>query len=685
MDGRQRLANLLRVCSRNAFLKQGMQVHQAVLNMGLAHDPMLNIDLINMYGKCGKKDMSRAVFDEMRERNVVSWTALMCGYLQNGDAKGCLALFPQMVSSGTRPNEFTLSTALKASGMISALKDGMEIHGACIKEGWSSVCVVANCLIDMYAKCGTIGNAARGFDEMLYRNLISWNVMIAGYAHVEEGKKALILFKEMQKMGEDPDEYTYASTLKASSDLGAMREGTQIHGFLITNGFPISDRAVVASALVNLYVKCGHLSQARRVFEQTEEKKIVSWSALILGYAQDENMEDAMDLFRQLRESSIQMDGFVLSGMISVFADYAFAEQGKQMHAYTVKVPCGLDISVANSILDMYLKCGLIDEAADYFADMPLRNVVSWTAMITGYGKHGLGNEAVKFFHDMQLDDIQPDSVSYLAVLSSCSHSGLVEESRQLFSRLCADQNIEPQVEHYACMVDVLGRAGLVEEAKSVIDTMPLKPNEGIWQTLLSACKVHGYLEMGQKVGEILVRMDSSNPANYVMMSNLYLDAGHWNESERVRQVVKRKKLKKVGGCSWVEIDKKVHYFYSGADSHPLAPRIHDALTVIEKRMKEEIGYTCKVSFVLHDVDEESKEESLRVHSEKLAIGLVLVSGGLGQEGKVVHIFKNLRVCGDCHEFIKGLTRILKVVFIVRDASRFHRFQDGVCSCRDYW
>jgi pentatricopeptide repeat protein len=392
-----------------------------------------------------------------------------------------------------------------------------------------------------------------------------------------------------------------------------------------------------------------------------------------------------MELFRQLRESSIQVDGFILSSMMGVFADFALVQQGKQMHAFAIKVPSGVDISVCNSILDMYLKCGMINEAERLFSEMPARNVISWTVMITGYGKHGLGKEAIRLFDEMQLDSTEPDDVTYLAVLLGCSHSGLVEKGQEYFSRLCSYHGIKARVEHYACMVDLLGRAGRLKEAKNLVDSMPLEANVGIWQTLLSACRVHGDLELGKEVGGILLRLDSENPVNYVMMSNIYADAGYWKECERIRELVKSKKLKKEAGRSWVEIDKEVHFFYGGDDTHPLTEKIHEILKEMERRMKEELGYVYGVKYALHDVEEESKMDNLRVHSEKLAIGLALVCGGLEEGRKVIRVFKNLRVCGDCHEFIKGLSKILRVVFVVRDANRFHRFEDGLCSCRDYW
>ncbi|XP_059640336.1 putative pentatricopeptide repeat-containing protein At3g15130 [Cornus florida] len=685
MSKRQRFAELLRSCSKKLLLDHGLQLHSAVMKMGFGSDMMINNDLIVMYGKCGRMSMACGVFDRMLERNVVSWTALMCGHLQHGDAKSSLWLLYRMGHSDVKPNEYTFSTNFKACGFLGVPENGRQIHGMCVKAGFEWFPVVGNAAIDMYSRCGRLSEAAQMFDIMPVRSLITWNVMIAGYALEGMGDKSLFLFRKMQERGEIPDEFTFTSTLKACSGLGAIREGNQIHAFMITRGFPLSDRTILAGALVDLYVKCGNSLEAWKVFNQVEHKSVISWTALILGYAQEGMVSEAMDLFRQLRESSIQVDGFVLSSMIGVLADLALAEQGKQMHSYAIKVPSGFDVSLANSIVDMYLKCGLIEEAERLFSEMPEKNVVSWTIMITGYGKHGLGREATHLFKKMHLDNIEPDGVTYLAVLSACSHSGLVEESQEYFSRLCEDPRIIPRVEHYACMVDLLGRAGRLKEAWNLIKSMPLKPNIGIWQTLLSACRVHGDLEMGREVGEILLRLDGNNPVNYVMMSNIYADAGYWKDCERLRHLVKVKGLKKEAGRSWVEIDKEVHFFYNADKAHPLTDRIHEVLKEMERRIKEEMGYAYEARFALHDVEEESKEESLRVHSEKLAIGLALVCGGLEKGGRPIRVFKNLRVCGDCHEFIKSLSKVLEKVFVVRDANRFHKFEDGLCSCGDFW
>ncbi|MCD7450658.1 hypothetical protein HAX54_007844 [Datura stramonium] len=621
----------------------------------------------------------------MPERNVVSWTALMCGYLQQDNAQESLLLLSPMVFSNVRPNEYTFSTNLKACGILGVLETGQQIHGLCAKSGFEKYPVVGNSIIDTYSRCGELGDAEKKFHDMSEKSRITWNVMIAGYAMGGFGDKSLFLFKQMQEQGEMPDEFTFASTLKACSGCKAVREGSQIHGFLITRGSLISSQKVIAGALIDLYVKSGNLFKAHKVFSQVEQKSVISWTTLIVGYAQEGKLTEAMHLFKQLRKSIITLDGFVLSSMMGVFADFALVELGKQLHCCAVKIPAGLDISVLNSIMDMYLKCGLIEEAETLFDVMPQKNVISWTVMITGYGKYGLGGEAVELFKKMHMDSIEPDEVSYLALLTACSHSGLVQESEEYFSKLCNSSCLKPSVEHYACMVDILGRAGRVREAKVVIENMPVKPNVGIWQTLLGACRVHKNVEIGREVGEILLKLDGNNPVNYVMMSNIFADARLWEECEGLRGLVKAKGLRKEAGQSWVEIDKKMHFFYNRDETHPLTKAIHEFLYKMEKKMKDELGYTREVSFSLHDVEDETRDESLRFHSEKLAIGLALLSSDNEIEGKPIRVFKNLRVCGDCHEYIKGLSKILKKILLVRDANRFHKFENGTCSCRDYW
>ncbi|KAL6651736.1 hypothetical protein ACP70R_010661 [Stipagrostis hirtigluma subsp. patula] len=696
MERRKMIADLLRASAKSCALRGGVQLHAALTKLGFGSDTMLGNNLIDMYAKCGKLDMAGEVFDGMLERNVVSWTALMVGFLQHGKAEVCLRLLGEMrvSSEAAAPNEFTLSASLKACGVAGDTGAGVWIHGLCVRTGYEEHDVVANSLVLMYSKGGRVGDARRVFDGAAFRSLVSWNAMIAGYAHAGHGGDALLVFREMQRRHEEqPDEFTFASLLKACSGLGAARQGAQVHAAMAARGFSPASNAILAGALVDLYIKCRCLPAAMQVFDRLERKNAIQWTTVVVGHAQEGQLKEAMELFRRFWSSGVRADAHVLSSVVGIFADFALIEQGRQVHCYTIKNPHGLDVSVANSIVDMYLKCGLTDEAERRFREMPARNVVSWTAMINGLGKHGHGREAIDMFEEMRAEGVEPDEVAYLALLSACSHAGLVEECRAYFSRIRQDRRVRPRAEHYACIVDLLGRAGELREARDLILTMPMEPTVGIWQTLLSACRVHKNVAVGREAGDVLLAIDGDNPVNYVMLSNIFAEAGEWRECQKVRDAMRRKGLKKQGGCSWVEIDKEVHFFYGGGDdTHPQAGDIRRVLSDVERRMREQLGYSADTQFALHDVDEESRAESLRVHSEKLAVGLWLLhngaavrSGGGGGQSEVIRVYKNLRVCGDCHEFFKGLSSVVRRVLVVRDANRFHRFENGACSCRDYW
>ncbi|PNT62189.1 putative pentatricopeptide repeat-containing protein At3g15130 [Brachypodium distachyon] len=707
MERRKMIADMLRASAASSAIHGGAQLHGALLKLGFGSDTMLGNNLIDMYAKCGELRMAGEVFGGMPERNVVSWTALMVGFLRHGDARECLRLLGAMRSlSDVAPNEFTLSASLKACGVVGDMAAGVWIHGACVRAGFEGHHVVANSLVLLYSKGGRIGDARRVFDGTVFRNLVTWNAMISGYAHAGHGRDSLLVFREMQQRRQEeedhqPDEFTFASLLKACGSLGAAREGAQVHAAMVIRGVSTASNAILAGALLDMYVKCRCLlPMAMQVFNRLEQKNAIQWTTVIVGHAQEGQVKEAMELFGRFWSSGVRADGHVLSSVVGVFADFALVEQGRQVHCYTVKTPAGLDVSVANSLIDMYHKCGLTDEAARRFREVPARNVVSWTAMINGLGKHGHGQEAIHMFEEMRAEGVEPDEVAYLALLSACSHSGLVEECRRYFSAIRHDRRLRPRAEHYACMVDLLGRAGELSEAKDLVATMPMAPTVGVWQTLLSACRVHKNVTVGREAGETLLAIDGDNPVNYVMLSNIFAEAGDWRECQRVRGAMRRRGLRKQGGCSWVEVGKEAHFFYGGGDdSHPRAADICCVLRDVERTMRERLGYSPGSSSssseaALHDVDEESRAESLRAHSERLAVGLWLLlhhdhDHGEGMGGtkrkEVIRVYKNLRVCGDCHEFFKGLSSVVGRVLVVRDANRFHRFEDGVCSCKDYW
>uniref|UniRef100_UPI0040747504 Synthetic PPR-DYW protein n=1 Tax=synthetic construct TaxID=32630 RepID=UPI0040747504 len=611
--------------------------------------------------------------------SVFSWNSKIRGYARNGQPEEALSLYSQMRRSGIKPDNYTFPFVLKACASLSSLKEGKQIHGHVIKSGFESDVYVQSALIDMYAKCGELEDARKVFDEMPERNVVSWNAMISGYAQNGQSEEALELFREMQQEGIKPSEFTFCSVLSACASLGSLEMGKQIHGYVIKSGF--ESIVFVGNALIDMYAKCGSIEDARKVFDEMPERTVVSWTAMISGYAQNGQSEEALELFREMQREGVKPDEVTLPSVLSACANLGALEQGKQIHAYVIKSGFESDVFVGSALIDMYAKCGSIEDARKVFDKMPERDVVSWNAMIAAYAQHGHGKEALQLFQQMQQEGVKPSEVTFTSILSACSHAGLVDEGHHYFESMSPDYGITPRVEHYGCMVDLLGRAGRLDEAEDLIKSMPFQPNVVVWGTLLGACRVHGDVERGERAAERILELDPESAAPYVLLSNIYAAAGRWDEAAKVRKLMKERGVKKEPGCSWIEVNNKVHEFVAGDKSHPQTKEIYAELERLSKQMKE-AGYVPDTKFVLHDVEEEEKEQLLCYHSEKLAIAFGLIST---PPGTPLRIIKNLRVCGDCHTATKFISKIVGREIVVRDANRFHHFKDGVCSCGDYW
>ena len=351
------------------------------------------------------------------------------------------------------------------------------------------------------------------------------------------------------------------------------------------------------------------------------------------------------------------------------------------MHEYVEMKKLRPNLLLENSLVDMYAKCGSLQDAREVFDRMKFRDVVSWTSMISAYGLNGQGCDAVALFAKMQNLGLSPDSIAFVSVISACSHAGLLEEGRCYFKLMTEEYRIIPRIEHYACMVDLLGRSGQVDEAYSFIKQMPVEPNERVWGALLSACRVYSNMNIGLLAADHLFQLAPEQSGYYVLLSNIYAKAGRWKDVTTIRSMMKGRGLKKIPGISNVELNDQIHTFLAGDQSHPLSKKIYEELDVLVGKMKE-LGYVPETDSALHDVEEEDKECHLAVHSEKLAIVFAILST---EPGTPIRITKNLRVCGDCHIAAKLISKIVQREIIVRDTNRFHHFKNGVCSCGDYW
>eukprot|EP01018_Ginkgo_biloba_P027409 Gb_40680 [translate_table: standard] len=670
---------LLLECKRMQSLSSGKQVHAHMLKTGIQPEIFLLNNLVNMYAKCGCLVYARYLFDKMSERNVVSWTILIVGYAQNGESAEALNLVSHVHKMGIEMDQVIFSCALKACATLGNLQHGKQIYAHILKTGFESHVSVGNSLVTMYAKCGSVDNACKAFDKMPERNTISWTAVIAGYAQNNHDEEALHLFSEMRQAGTKPNHFTFAIILQACSNLGYLQQVKEIHAHTITTGF--ESHVSVRNALVSVYAKFGYIEDAQKTFSKILQRNIVSWNAMIGGYGQNGDGEDALRLFCDMRQAGMKPDKFTLSSVLSTCATLATLEQGKLVHAHIVKTGFEAHVSIVNALVTVYAKCGSIADARTVFDNISERDIVSWTAMIAGYAQHGCGKEALQLFEKMQWLGTRPNYITWVAVLSACSNVGLVDEGRHYFDCLSRDHDIVPGLEHYACMVDLLGRAGFLHEADDLISRMTVEPNALVWRNLLGACRIHDNVKLGECAAARILELEPHDVATYVMLSNIYASAGRWDDVAEVRKLMKISGVRKEPGQSWIEIKNKVHTFVAGDRLHPQTQQILAKLEELTEQMKE-AGYVPNTQSVLYDVEEELKESILCHHSEKLAIGFGLISTSAETP---LRIIKNLRICDDCHTATKFISQIVGREIVMRDVTRFHHFKDGLCSCRDYW
>uniref|UniRef100_A0A0D9VZL7 DYW domain-containing protein n=1 Tax=Leersia perrieri TaxID=77586 RepID=A0A0D9VZL7_9ORYZ len=701
--------------------------------------------LLSMFAKSGRLADARGVFDEMPERDAVSWTVMVVGLNRAGRFGEAVKTLLYMTADGFTPTQFTLTNVLSACAATRAGKVGRKVHSFVVKLGLGSCVPVANSVLNMYGKCGDAETASAVFERMRVRSvsswntmvslnthlgrmdlalslfesmpdrsIVSWNAMIAGYNQNGLDGKALKFFSKMlHESSMVPDEFTFTSVLSACANLGAVRIGKQVHSYIlrtemaynsqvtnalistyaksgsVKNARRIMDQAVAVdlnvisfTALLEGYVKIGDMESAREIFDVMNNRDVIAWTAMIVGYEQNGRNDEAIDLFRSMITSGPEPNSYTLAAVLSVCASLACLDYGKQIHCKAIRSLLEKSSSVSNAIITMYARSGCFPWARRMFDQVCWRKeTVTWTSMIVALAQHGQGEEAVGLFEEMLRTGVELDRITYVGVLSACTHAGFVNEGKRYYEQMQNEHQIAPEMSHYACMVDLLARAGLFSEAQEFIQQMPVEPDAIAWGSLLSACRVHKNADLAELAAEKLLSVDPNNSGAYSAIANVYSACGRWNDAARIWKLRKDKAMRKETGFSWTHIHNKLHVF--GADDvlHPQ----RDAVYRMAARIWEEIkkaGFVPDLQSVLHDVDDELKEEMLSRHSEKLAIAFGLIST---PEKTTLRIMKNLRVCNDCHAAIKFISKVVDREIIVRDATRFHHFRDGICSCRDYW
>ncbi|KAK6237820.1 hypothetical protein QUC31_003289 [Theobroma cacao] len=710
----QTFRNLLKTCITHRDLLTGKSLHALYIKSLIPSSTYLSNHFILLYSKCGHLTVAHnafhqtqdpntfsfnaiiaayakesfpfvahQLFDQIPQPDLVSYNTLISAYADCGKTEPALGLFKKMRELGFEMDGFTLS------GVITACLNDLfllrQLHCFLVFCGFHSYASVNNALLSCYSKEGLLEEAKRVFYGMGEgKDEVSWNSMIVAYGQHKEGAKALALFQEMVRIGLVVDMFTLASVLTAFTSLEDLLGGLQFHAMLIKTGF--HQNAHVGSGLIDLYSKCGGgMSDCRKVFDEVSGPDLVLWNTVISGYSLNEELaEEALECFQEMRCVGYHPDDCSFVNVISACSNLSSPSQGRQIHALAIKSETPNRIQVNNALIAMYSKCGNLHDARWLFDRMPEHNTVSLNSMIAGYAEHGIGMESLLLFEQMLERNISPTSVTFISVLSACAHTGKLEEGQKYFNIMKEKFGIEPEVEHYSCMIDLLGRAGKLSEAERLIETMPFSPGSIGWAALLSACKMHGNIELASRAANQLLELEPSNAVPYVMLANMYASSGKWEEAATVRKLMRDRGVRKKPGCSWIEVNKRIHVFVAEDISHPMIKEIYQYLEEMGKKMRL-AGYVPDLRWTLVKDDEiEPGEKEIRLgqHSEKLAVAFGLLST---KDGEPILVIKNLRICGDCHNAIKFISAIAGREITVRDTRRFHCFKDGKCSCGDYW
>ncbi|XP_047324839.1 putative pentatricopeptide repeat-containing protein At5g52630 [Impatiens glandulifera] len=675
------LSSVLRTCSINGLLWRGEQVHAYSIKRQLDFNDFVNTGLVHMYSNCNQISKAENLFQMTSgdHRGHVMWSALISGYTKNGDSLKAINCFKDMQTQGVECNQYTFPSVLTACASISAHAFGMQVHGFIIYAGFETNSFVESALVNMYAKCGDVTSGRMILERAESDDVISWNSMIVGCVENSLEEEALLLFQKMHARDIKFDDFTYPSVLNCYASIKDVRIAKSVHCLITKTGFEA--RKLVGNALIDMYAKGGDMYSAIELFNRTIEKDVVSWTSLVTGYAHNDFHEEALKLFSQMKRSGVHIDQIVTASVLSSCAELTRLEFGRQIQASLVKSGLGSTLSVDNSLVTMYAKCGSLEEAKQVFDSMRNKNVMTWTALIVGYAQNGRGKDSIKRYNEMIASGVKPDFITFIGLLFACSHAGLVKEAREYFETMYTIYGIKPGPDHYACMIDLLGRCGKLNEAEELLNQMDVEPDSTIWKALLGASRVYGNVELAERAAKALFELEPCDATSYVMLANIYSATGLFENAAKIRRVMKTKGVTKEPGRSWIEMNNAVHTFMSEDRGHPNSDMIYGKVEEIMLSIKR-AGYVPDMRFALHDVDEEVKERGLAYHGEKLAVAFGLIF--LPQTAPI-RIYKNLRVCGDCHTAMKFISSVYGRHIILRDSNCFHHFKRGICSCEDYW
>ncbi|KDP24314.1 hypothetical protein JCGZ_25610 [Jatropha curcas] len=607
-------ASVFRSCAGISALELGSQLHgHAVKGSNFRADIIVGTATLDMYAKCGSMADAQKLFNWLPKHSLQCYNAIMVGYARNGQGFEALELFRLLLKSGLGFDEISLSGAFSACATIKGGLEGPQLHSLAVKANLRSNICVANAILDMYGKCGDLGGAVGVFDEMEIRDAVSWNAIIAAYEQNGKEEETFSFFASMLHFGLEPDEFTYGSILKVCASQQTLSTGMEIHNRIIKSGMGFN--SFVGGALVDMYCKCGMMEEAQKIHKRTEQQTMVSWNAIISGFSLLKQSEDAHSFFSKMLEMGMKPDNFTYATILDTCANLATIGLGKQIHAQIIKLRLHADVYISSTLVDMYSKCGSMQDSRLVFEKARNRDFVTWNAMICGYAQHGLADEVLKTFENMQLENVKPNHATFISVLRACAHMGLVDKGLHYFDAMLSHYGLDPQLEHYSCMVDIIGRSGRVAEALKLIQEMPFEADAVVWRTLLSICKIHGNVEIAEKAANSILQLDPQDSSAYILISNIYADAGMWGKVSEMRKIMRYSKVKKEPGCSWIELKDELHAFLVGDEAHPRCEELYEILDVLINEMKRD-GYLPDADF---SPGEEAEEYVLPAEEEAAA------------------------------------------------------------------
>ncbi|KAL1347094.1 hypothetical protein HN51_020610 [Arachis hypogaea] len=677
------IVKVLQACGKLRALNEGKQIHGYVLRRGLVSNMSISNSIISMYSKNHSLKMARTFFDSMEDYNlsswnsiiscyagygnledaldifqemeasgikpdIITWNSLMSGLLLQGSYKAVLANFQSLQVEGLKPDSGSVTSALQAIIELGIFNLGKEIHGYLLRNKLDHDVYVCTSLMDMYIKNDELHKAQKVFHRTKNKNICAWNSLISGYSFKGQFSDAEELLNQMEKEGIEPDIVTWNSLISGYSMHGRSEEAMDVINRMKSSGF---------------------------------SPNVVSWTAMVSGSSRNKSHMDSIRFFGQMQAQNVRPNSTTICSLLRACSGQSLLKKGEEIHCLCIRHGFIEDMYIATALIDMYSKAGKLKVACEIFGRIEGKTLPCWNCMMMGYAIHGHGEEVISLFNKMLKTGIIPDSITFTALLSGCKNSGRINDGWKYFDSMSTDYNIVPTIEHYSCMVDLLGKSGFLDEALHFIQTMPVKPDASIWGALLASCRNHKNIMLAETALRNLFKLEPYNSANYVIMMNIYSALGKWDDAQRLRDTMVAAGLKSPGVWSWIQVNQTTHVFSTEGKSHGEEGEIYFELYQLVSKVKK-LGYVPDISCVYQNIDNNEKEKVLLSHTEKLAItyGLMKTKGG-----SPIRVVKNTRVCQDCHTLAKYISSAENREILLRDGGRFHHFVNGKCSCNGCW